>query len=210
MIFQKYNQNLSGHWIHIMNVKNKWTLLLAMTSFFLLTGFFNVSISPEERRNELLEMRATTLKTLFKKVPQSESEIKNSVGYAVFSNIGINLLILSTGNGSGVIHNNKTGKDLFMKMLSGGVGLGLGVKDFRGVFIFSTEEAFQEFVTYGRQASLQADAAAKYDQDGDAASLALDVAPGVTLYQLTENGLAIQATLQGTKFWIDDKLNGAK
>ena len=31
--------------------------------------------------------------------------------------------------------------------------------------------------------------------------------PGTTIYQLTEAGLALQATLQGTKFWADDDLN---
>ena len=31
--------------------------------------------------------------------------------------------------------------------------------------------------------------------------------PGTSLYQLTENGLAAQVTLQGTKFWKDEDLN---
>ena len=30
---------------------------------------------------------------------------------------------------------------------------------------------------------------------------------GVSVYQLTDQGLALQATLQGTKYWQDDKLN---
>jgi len=29
----------------------------------------------------------------------------------------------------------------------------------------------------------------------------------VTIYQFTETGLALQATIKGTKFWLDDKLN---
>lgn len=36
---------------------------------------------------------------------------------------------------------------------------------------------------------------------------ALDVAPGIGLYQLTASGVAVQATLQGTKYWKDDELN---
>ena len=39
-------------------------------------------------------------------------------------------------------------------------------------------------------------------------SLAIDVAPGIRLYQMTEKGLALQATIQGTKYWQDDVLNG--
>jgi hypothetical protein len=33
------------------------------------------------------------------------------------------------------------------------------------------------------------------------------VAPGIKLYQLTQTGLALQATIQGTKFWKDDELS---
>jgi hypothetical protein len=42
------------------------------------------------------------------------------------------------------------------------------------------------------------------------AATALSVAPGVELYQLTENGLALEATIQGTKYFKDDALNGTK
>jgi len=36
---------------------------------------------------------------------------------------------------------------------------------------------------------------------------AIDMSPGIKLYQLTENGLAVQATIQETKSWKDDELN---
>jgi hypothetical protein len=36
---------------------------------------------------------------------------------------------------------------------------------------------------------------------------AATVVEGVSIYQLTENGLALQATLQGTKYYKDDDLN---
>jgi hypothetical protein len=35
----------------------------------------------------------------------------------------------------------------------------------------------------------------------------IDVGPGIKLYQLTESGLALQATVQGTKYWKNDELN---
>jgi lipid-binding SYLF domain-containing protein len=136
-----------------------------------------------------------------------KKEIAASKGFAVFSNTGVNVLVVSTGNGFGVAHDNTGGKETYMKMLSGGVGLGLGVKDFRGIFIFSTKEAFQHFVDKGWQAEAQADAAAQADDKGGSAAAAIEVAPGVKLYQLTKNGLALQATIQGTKYWKDDELN---
>ena len=36
---------------------------------------------------------------------------------------------------------------------------------------------------------------------------ATTIAPGVWVYQITKNGLAAQATLQGTKYSKDDELN---
>jgi hypothetical protein len=35
----------------------------------------------------------------------------------------------------------------------------------------------------------------------------MELAPDVKLYQITENGLALQATLQGTKYYVDKDLN---
>ena len=128
----------------------------------------------------------------------------------MFTNLGVNLVIMSVAGGSGVAHDNKSGRDLYMKMLSGGVGLGLGVKDFRGVFVFRTAKAFRDFTEDGWEAGGHADAIAKAGKDGGALEGAISVAPGTELYQLTENGLALEATIQGTKYFKDDDLNAGK
>lgn len=189
-------------------MKNHSTLLVAFVAFFLLTGFFGPDgDNPDEQRKTIQAMKQETLKKLYQYHPAAEKKVANSIGYAVFSNTGINVLLLSTGNGWGVAHNNETGKDAYMKMFSAGVGIGMGVKDFRGVFVFTTKDAFETFVEHGWQASAQADAAAKAGEKGGAADSAIDVAPGVELCQLTENGLALQATIQGTKYWKNDDLN---
>ena len=49
--------------------------------------------------------------------------------------------------------------------------------------------------------------AAKAGKSGGAYSGATSVAPGVWVYQITKNGLALQLTLQGTKYYKDDDLN---
>jgi len=189
-----------------MNTQKTAPLFLAIFAFFILTGFFNDQ-TPDEARKEQQQMRQETLNKLYAEAPEAKKKIQNSAGYAVFSNIGINLFLLSTANGAGVAHNNKTGKDTYMKMWSGGVGVGLGVKDFRGVFIFANQQVFNQFVTEGWQAGAQADAAARNEGEGDAADVAIDVGPGIELYQMTESGLALQATIQGTKYWQNEDLN---
>lgn len=163
--------------------------------------------TPVEKRDAVRTMAQETLAKLYEVEPQAKTDLQSAVGYAIFSNTGINVLMVSTGNGWGIAHDNESGKDTYMKMLSAGVGIGLGVKDFRGVFVFSMREAFDNFVETGWQAGAQADAAAKGGEKGLAVAGAIDVGPGVQLYQITENGLALQAALQGTKYWKDDTLN---
>lgn len=163
--------------------------------------------SAATKRQEILDMRTEVLERLHREKPSTRSEIENAQGYAVFSNIGVNLILFSAGGGQGVVHDNKSGENIYMNMGSAGVGFGLGVKDFRGVFVFHNRDAMNTFVEYGWDFSGQADAAAKSGNKGDEASLSATAVNGVSLYQLTENGLALQATLQGTKYWKSKKLN---
>lgn len=170
-------------------------------------GGLAVAATAEEKRADIQKMRSETLEKLYRVHPLARGAIKEAVGYAVFSNIGINVIFFSAAGGSGVAHDNRSGKDIYMNMVSGGLGFGLGVKDFRGVFVFATDKAFKQFVESGWDADVQADAAAKAGTKGGAFAGAITVAPGVELYQLTETGLALQATIQGTKYFKDKELN---
>jgi len=106
----------------------------------LLCLFLCVSLSyaesVSEKRKSINTDSQETLSMLYKAYPSSKNGIKQAYGYATFSNIGVNLIFLSAEGGSGVAVNNKTGKKTYMKMASGGVGIGLGVKDFRAIFVF--------------------------------------------------------------------------
>jgi len=152
-------------------------------------------------------MRSDTLAQLYRLQPSSRQQVQTASGYGVFSNVGVNVLLVSGGGGSGVVHDNKTGKDTYMNMGSAGVGPGIGVKDFRAVFVFTTPDALERFVNNGWTGSAEADAAAKAEDKGGAWAGAVDLGSGVKLYQMTENGLALQATLQGTKYWKSTDLN---
>lgn len=164
----------------------------------------------EENRVERVNRITTnneTLQLLYKYAPEAKNMILNSYGYATFTNIGVNLVLLSAEGGKGMAHNNRTGVNTYMNMASGGLGLGLGVKDFRAVFLFEDKKAYDTFVRSGWEANAQADAAAKYEETGGAINAAETVAPGIRLYKMTQNGLALQATVQGTKYWKDEELN---
>jgi len=161
----------------------------------------------DKERQDIQKMKSQSLKKLYELYPEAKTQIAKAKGYAVFGNWGINLLLLSTGRGGGVAHDNVTGKDTYMKMISAGVGVGIGVKKYSAIFIFTTSEAFKNFIEKGWSAEGQADAAAKSETQGGAVGAGASVAPGILLYQITEKGFAAQATIQGTKFIVDKDLN---
>jgi len=162
---------------------------------------------PDKERQELQNARTAALEELYKDKPSARTEIEEAKGYAVFSSMGINVLLVSTENGGGILRDSRDGKDTYMRMFSAGGGLGMGVKDFSVIFVFHTVEAMEKFKDSGWDFSGQADASAQSGDKGAGVDGEVTVMPGTTIYQLTKAGLALQATLQGTKFWLDDDLN---
>ena len=161
----------------------------------------------EKKRAKSRKMATETLQDLYKAEPTAQAAIQKSAGYAVFNNMGTNLLLLSTARGAGIAINSKSKQETFMKMVSAGAGLGVGVKDYRVIFVFENDNALTQFLDSGWSGSAQTDAAAKAGSAGAAYSGAVEVAPGVWVYQITKNGVALQLTLQGTKYYKDDDLN---
>ena len=163
----------------------------------------------EEERADVRGMRDEVLREFFAGRPELKARVRDAVGYAVFSNVGVNIIFASFAGGHGVVVTRGMFKDeeTFMKMGSAGIGLGLGVKDFRALFIFTDRKKLEDFIAKGWDFSGQADAAAKSDKKGDAVTGSGSLMPGVDIYQITKNGIVLQATLQGTKYWKDRDLN---
>jgi lipid-binding SYLF domain-containing protein len=159
-----------------------------------------------EKRQAIVDMKQQVLSDLYKIRPGAKAQVANAPGYAVFSNANINLLLASFSGGQGMVKDNETGGNTFMNMGEIGIGFGLGVKDFRAVFVFHKRDTMQKFINSGWEFGAHADAAAKAGRKGGAVGgeILLD---GITIYQLTESGLALQATIKGTKYWKDAELN---
>jgi lipid-binding SYLF domain-containing protein len=188
-----------------MNIKTLVLLALVVT---ILAGCRGPGgTTPAEKRAEVLTTKNAMLAELYQKKPETKAKIANAAGYGTFTNINVNLFLASTGNGYGVVHNNSTGDDTYMKMAMLGVGIGLGVKDFRAVIIFKNQNALNTFVDKGWEFGGHADAAAKSGDAGASANVAGDVTSGMEIYQFTEAGVALQATIAGTKYWKDKDLN---
>jgi len=190
-----------------------WGKLVAETRKFVpifmlgvLASCANTSGTIAERREAVQDMKREVLAELIEMKPDVRSQINDAAGYGVFSNANVNLILASFGAGFGVLTDNGTRSDTYMKMGEVGLGIGAGVKDFRVVMVFHTTDALERFQEYGLAFGAQADAAAVASDQGGAVGGEITV-DNVTVYQMTETGLALQATVKGTKFWQDEDLN---
>ncbi len=162
--------------------------------------------SPAEKRSIVQSMSAEVLSDLYRAKQSARAEVANAPGYGVFSNANVNVILASFGGGYGLVHNNSTGANTYMRMGEIGVGLGAGVKDYRIVFVFHDEGTMNHFTEHGWAFGGQADAAAKAGDKGGAVG-GEAILDSVSVYQLTESGLALQATVKGTKYWKDSEMN---
>ncbi len=184
----------------------KWLIAFTLTCSLVLGGCASTGgQTADQKRQAIEQMRASTLNKLYKEKPYAADTIERAAGYAVFSNANVNIIFASAGGGQGVVHSN-SGAVTYMKMGEIGLGLGLGAKDYRLVLVFHNQQALNRFVDDGWAFGGQMDAAAKANEKGDAIGGEITV-DNITIYQLTETGLALQATIKGTKFWRDDALN---
>jgi hypothetical protein len=196
--------------------------------------------SPEEKRQVVRKQRDEMLAQLYKTKPELKERIPKAAGYATFKQTDINLFLLASGRGYGVLKDNQTGKETFMCVGSLGGGVGMGVKDLRVVFVFNSTNVMKQFLQSGWEFGGKGDASAKYKDTGvsaeqnvkanvnikdgtvaagsstDARSgagtsnqAAANLAAGgpMEIYQFTDSGVSLQATVAGTKYWKDSKLN---
>jgi lipid-binding SYLF domain-containing protein len=182
----------------------KRQLLLALCLAVLLGCFQGVLAGDkaQEKREAVDRMTQQTLDKLFAEDPGARALYDKAAGYAVFDSIKVAVGITG-GGGIGSAVDKTTGQRTYMKMGTGGIGLGLGGKSFQIVILFESEKPFRSFLEKGWQVEATAGAAA--------GTVGTDVSSsfvhGVAIYQLTNKGLIAQADVTGTKFWKAKKLN---
>ena len=115
----------------------------------------------ENKQTEIRTMSQDTLKRLYKVDPKAQAAVEGAAGYAVFSNMGVKILLAGSGTGKGIAVDNKSKKETYMKMIELQAGLGMGVKKFRVIFVFDNEKVLDSFVNSGWEFGGQATAAAK-------------------------------------------------
>jgi len=161
----------------------------------------------EEKQDSVRAMASKALADLAKKNPDAGKAVADAAGYAVFSDVGLKIVYMGTAKGSGIAVNNATKQETFMKMFELQPGLGLGAEKYHVVFVFETREAFESFVTSGRELGADAMAAAKEKTKGGALAGAVTISEGVYMYQLDTEGAIVGVSITGAKFYKDKELN---
>lgn len=191
-------------------MKKMLTLLMTTLLFCLMTTTVFAATSPDKidkQRAEIDNLSNQALHRLYDKVPSAQNVIKNCYAYATLSNTGIKLGLLGDAHGRGLAINNSTGEKVYMRMKEMGIGLGLGVKEYDLIFVIGTEKAWNAFISGDIKFASSAEASASDGQAGGAIEGASIAANGIWVYQITKKGLALDASIKGTKIYADKKLN---
>ncbi len=157
-------------------------------------------------RAELRAMRKEALNQLYQADPLAKKKIRSAAGYGVFGIVGAQVLILGGSGGQGIVRDNLSGKDTFMRAGSVSAGLGIGFKDERRILIFKHRDVLKQFMENGWVFSGEAAAVAKNEGKGSSAT-DMESPLGIEVYQLTKTGLMAHGSLRGTKYWKDGELD---
>jgi lipid-binding SYLF domain-containing protein len=161
------------------------------------------------KRAELRKMCDEALATIYKAKPAVKAEIAKAAGYGCFTSFGMSFFVGGAG-GQGLVHSNATGKDTFMNMAQASGGLDFGIKQYREVLVFKDKATLRQFIDKGWEFGGSASATAAAGGKGGTADTT-DVKSGpISIYPMTDTGLAAGVAAAGRKYWKDAELNAAK
>lgn len=160
-----------------------------------------------KKREAVLKMRDDALVDFYATKPEIKEELAKAVGYAVFDASQVNIVLFVGGLGGGVLVENGTGKQTFMKMTRAGTGPGVGYKKFRQLIVFKDRTLFDNFRTIGADIGASADATMKIGGTGVAVDPNVSFNPLLSIYQITDSGALLQANWGGVAYLPDTDLN---
>lgn len=160
------------------------------------------SLKKDSKRLKIDEMAEVVLEEVMNTNWKAEELFATSYGWAAFDNLKIAIGI-SGGGGNGVAITKETGERTYMKMGTGGIGLGLGGQSYQVLFFFQDEKTYFNFVEKGWKADASAQAAA----GKDGANATTGFVNGIAVWQITGKGLMASVDISGTKYWKNKKLN---
>ena len=160
-----------------------------------------------KKRDAVRKIRDDALEDFYATKAEIKEEVAKAVGYAVFDASQVNVVLLVGGQGGGVLVENGTGKETFMKMKRAGTGPGVGYKKFRQLMVFKDRSLFDKFRKLGADVGASADATMKIGGKGVAVDPNVSFNPQLSVYQITDRGALLQANWGGVAYQPDADLN---
>ena len=175
-------------------------LILGMTT--LTASGQDVDKRVAKGREEADERADAAVAEFLSSVDGAQALYDRAAGYAAFRVTKAGLGVSGAG-GTGVAVDKSSGKHVYMRMGSGGVGLTFGASRYDIVILFETTERLASFTSGGWDSAATAQAAAGAERTGASTTFF----EGVAYFQLDNKGLMASADVTGTRFWVDEDLN---
>jgi lipid-binding SYLF domain-containing protein len=187
-----------------MSIK-RWLGIGAMSLSLVAGGAF--AQDKAAKQAEVLKSTAAALQKFYAKQPDLKAAVAKAPGYAVFTTYGVSFIVGGQG-GTGVVHDNKTKKNTFMKLGGASAGFQLGAVENDVLVIFKTPKAMQGFVEKGWDVAGGVTAGAGAGDKGAVGGGQGGSAMGdVQTFTLTKTGLEAGLSISGIKAWKDADLN---
>jgi lipid-binding SYLF domain-containing protein len=164
----------------------------------------------ERQRLAILAMRDKTLSALAVLKPETKEVLEKAEGYAVFDATGIYVLLYVGIAGRGVLIDNAGGEVTYMTMARAGTGPGVGYQKFRAVIVFKNRKLLEQFKTAGGDIGAAGHLVVKGFGTGGSVGGEVSFDPLLDLYQITDHGLAAEASWGATAFAPDHSLNDGR
>jgi lipid-binding SYLF domain-containing protein len=161
----------------------------------------------EQDRQKILAMMDLTLADLYKLKPESKEVIEKAEGYAVFDATGLYVVLYVGIAGRGVLIDNSNGEATYMTMARAGTGPGVGYQKFRSIIVFKNKTLLDTFKTVGGDIGASGHLVVKGFGMGGGVGGEMSFDPMLSVYQITDHGLAAEASWGATAFVPDPFLN---
>lgn len=185
----------------------------------------------EEKREYIRVRGKEAMQQLARSDPAAAQRLQEAEGYAFLNQVRVQIPVFGAGYGYGLLHDNRSDEDIFLRVAELGAGFGFGAKEQRVLLIFHKRAAFERFLQQGIEVGAEAEASAIIEGDTGASASGRSVVTGeagaasvggsvggystaeklgetdVEVFRFTKNGLVLQAGIYGAKYWKDPDLN---